>query len=121
MYARFVYFALWNSNKCDKIIATTFPIRLVLLSLYYLQVVNEAGKYRYRSGGQFDCGPLTIRAPCGAVGHGALYHSQSPEAFFAHIPGIKVHYFTMKDKLLFSDTLITELLCRLASFVMHSC
>ncbi|XP_022901571.2 2-oxoisovalerate dehydrogenase subunit beta, mitochondrial [Onthophagus taurus] len=54
------------------------------------QIVNEAAKYRYRSGDQFDCGKLTIRAPCGAVGHGALYHSQSPEAYFAHTPGIKV-------------------------------
>ncbi|CAH1233447.1 PDHB [Branchiostoma lanceolatum] len=54
------------------------------------QIVNEAAKYRYRSGNLFDCGRLTMRAPCGAVGHGALYHSQSPEAFFAHVPGIKV-------------------------------
>lgn len=37
----------------------------------------------------FDCGKLTIRAPCGAVGHGGLYHSQSPEAYFAHTPGLK--------------------------------
>jgi 2-oxoisovalerate dehydrogenase E1 component beta subunit len=42
------------------------------------QIVNEAAKYRYRSGGQFDSGSLTIRATWGAVGHGALYHSQSP-------------------------------------------
>lgn len=42
------------------------------------QIVNEAAKYRYRSGGQFECGSLTIRATWGAVGHGALYHSQSP-------------------------------------------
>lgn len=54
------------------------------------QIVNEAAKYRYRSGGLFDCGKLTIRAPCGAVGHGALYHSQSPEAYFAHTPGLKI-------------------------------
>nr|XP_002741809.2 PREDICTED: 2-oxoisovalerate dehydrogenase subunit beta, mitochondrial-like [Saccoglossus kowalevskii] len=54
------------------------------------QIINEAAKFRYRSGNIFDCGKLTIRAPWGAVGHGALYHSQSPEAFFAHIPGIKV-------------------------------
>lgn len=54
------------------------------------QIVNEAAKYRYRSGNLFSCGGLTIRAPCGAVGHGALYHSQSPEAYFAHTPGIKV-------------------------------
>lgn len=40
--------------------------------------MNEAAKYRYRSGGQFECGKLTIRATWGAVGHGALYHSQSP-------------------------------------------
>ncbi|KPP78382.1 2-oxoisovalerate dehydrogenase subunit beta, mitochondrial-like, partial [Scleropages formosus] len=54
------------------------------------QIVNEAAKYRYRSGNLFDCGNLTIRAPWGCVGHGALYHSQSPEAFFAHCPGIKI-------------------------------
>jgi len=54
------------------------------------QITNEAAKFRYRTGNLFDCGRLTIRTPCGAVGHGALYHSQSPEAFFAHIAGIKV-------------------------------
>nr|XP_023506471.1 2-oxoisovalerate dehydrogenase subunit beta, mitochondrial isoform X4 [Equus caballus] len=54
------------------------------------QIVNEAAKYRYRSGDLFNCGSLTIRAPWGCVGHGAVYHSQSPEAFFAHCPGIKV-------------------------------
>ncbi|KAG8233273.1 hypothetical protein J437_LFUL013837 [Ladona fulva] len=54
------------------------------------QLVNEAAKYRYRSGNLYDCGALTVRAPCGAVGHGALYHSQSPEAYFAHTPGLKV-------------------------------
>ncbi|XP_038077964.1 2-oxoisovalerate dehydrogenase subunit beta, mitochondrial-like [Patiria miniata] len=54
------------------------------------QIVNEAAKFRYRSGNVFDVGGLTIRAPWGAVGHGALYHSQSPEAFFSHVPGIKV-------------------------------
>lgn len=54
------------------------------------QIVNEAAKYRYRSGNTFDVGSLTFRAPCGAVGHGALYHSQSPEAYFAHTPGLKV-------------------------------
>ena len=54
------------------------------------QLVNEAAKYRFRSGGQFNCGGLTVRAPCSAVGHGGLYHSQSPEAYFAHTPGIKI-------------------------------
>jgi len=54
------------------------------------QIVNEAAKYRYRSGNQFNVGGLTIRTPYGAVGHGALYHSQSPEAYFCHTPGLKV-------------------------------
>ena len=34
-----------------------------------------------------------MRAPCGAVGHGAHYHSQSVESFFAHVPGLKVQVF----------------------------
>lgn len=54
------------------------------------QLVNEAAKYRYRSGGMFNCGGLTVRAPCGAVGHGGHYHSQSPEAYFCHTPGLRV-------------------------------
>lgn len=54
------------------------------------QLVNEAAKYRYRSGGEFNCGGLTVRAPYGAVGHGGLYHSQSPEAYFCHTPGLRV-------------------------------
>ena len=66
-------------------------INLLYYFLIYLpQLVNEAAKVRYRSGGTFDCGKLTVRAPCGAVGHGGLYHSQSPEAYFAHTPGLKV-------------------------------
>ena len=60
--------------------------------LYYilLQLVNEAAKFRYRSGNLYNCGGLTVRAPCGAVGHGSLYHSQSVEAYFAHCAGLKV-------------------------------
>jgi 2-oxoisovalerate dehydrogenase E1 component beta subunit len=53
------------------------------------QIVSEAARLRYRSNGAFGC-PLVIRAPCGGGIHGALYHSQSIEAFYAHIPGIKV-------------------------------
>lgn len=45
------------------------------------QLVNEAAKFRYRSGNQFDCGGLTVRAPCGPVGHGGLYHSQNVESY----------------------------------------
>lgn len=54
------------------------------------QLVNEAAKYRYRSAGMFSCGGLTVRAPSGGVGHGGHYHSQSPESYFTHTPGLKV-------------------------------
>jgi 2-oxoisovalerate dehydrogenase E1 component beta subunit len=53
------------------------------------QIVMEAARIRYRSNGTFGC-PITIRAPYGGGVHGALYHSQSIEAFFAHVPGLKV-------------------------------
>jgi 2-oxoisovalerate dehydrogenase E1 component beta subunit len=53
------------------------------------QIIQEAARIRYRSNGTFGC-PITIRAPFGAGVHGALYHSQSVEAFFAHVPGLKV-------------------------------
>lgn len=54
------------------------------------QIVNEAAKYRYRAGGQFSIGGLTIRAPTMAVGHGGLYHSQSPEGYFLGASGLKI-------------------------------
>lgn len=54
------------------------------------QIVNEAAKYRYRSGGLNQAGKLTIRAPCQAVGHGGCYHSQSVEQFFLPVPGLNV-------------------------------
>ncbi|KAL1687090.1 thiamine diphosphate-binding protein [Schizophyllum commune] len=54
------------------------------------QIVNEAAKLRYRSGGQYDCGRLTIRTPSMSVGHGGLYHSQSPEGFFMGAAGLKI-------------------------------
>ena len=44
---------------------------------------------RYRTNSDLAC-PLVIRAPCGGGIHGALYHSQSIEAFYAHVPGLKV-------------------------------
>ncbi|WP_148861406.1 alpha-ketoacid dehydrogenase subunit beta [Marinobacter fonticola] len=54
------------------------------------QIVNESAKFRYRSGSLFDVGGLTIRAPYGGGIAGGLYHSQSPEAYFAHTPGLKI-------------------------------
>ncbi len=55
------------------------------------QIVSEAARMRYRSNGAFGC-PIVIRAPYGGgvEVHGGLYHSQSIEAFFAHVPGLKV-------------------------------
>jgi 2-oxoisovalerate dehydrogenase E1 component beta subunit len=53
------------------------------------QIVSEAARMRFRSNNAFTC-PITIRAPYGGGVHGALYHSQSVEAFFAHVPGLKV-------------------------------
>src|SRR6266545_8191455 len=55
----------------------------------YDQIVNEAAKIRDRSNGTFGC-PIVVRAPFGAGVHGGLYHSQSVEALFYHVPGLKV-------------------------------
>ncbi|OAV89476.1 hypothetical protein PTTG_12671 [Puccinia triticina 1-1 BBBD Race 1] len=54
------------------------------------QLVSEAAKLRYRSGGMYNCGNLTVRTPIMAVGHGGLFHSQSPESFFQQASGLKV-------------------------------
>lgn len=53
------------------------------------QIMNEVTKYRYRSGSSTKMGSFVIRAPSGAVGHGGLYHSQSPESHYC-IPGIRI-------------------------------
>ncbi len=55
----------------------------------YDQIVNEAAKLRYRSGGEYWC-PMTIRTPYGGGIRGGHYHSQSGEAPFAHTPGLTV-------------------------------
>ena len=53
------------------------------------QIVNELAKFRYRSGGEYTA-PVVVRMPIGGGIRGGHYHSQSPEAFFTHIPGVKV-------------------------------
>jgi len=53
------------------------------------QIVNELAKLRYRSGAEHTA-PLTIRTPVGGGIRGGHYHSQSPEAYFIHTPGLKV-------------------------------
>lgn len=52
-------------------------------------LVNQAAKYRYMSGGQLAV-PLVIRTQSGAAGGAAAQHSQSLEAWFAHVPGLTV-------------------------------
>ncbi|MFX0208544.1 MAG: alpha-ketoacid dehydrogenase subunit beta [Candidatus Hodarchaeota archaeon] len=53
------------------------------------QIVSELAKFRYRSGGMFSC-PIVIRSPYGGGIRGAHYHSQSPESYFTHTPGLKI-------------------------------
>jgi pyruvate dehydrogenase E1 component beta subunit len=53
------------------------------------QIVSEAAKYRWRSGGEYSV-PMVIRTPVGGGIRGGLYHSQSPESLFIHTAGLKV-------------------------------
>jgi len=53
------------------------------------QIVSELAKMRWRSAGQYAC-PVIVRAPYGGGIRGGLYHSQSPEAYFCHTPGLTV-------------------------------
>jgi pyruvate dehydrogenase E1 component beta subunit len=53
------------------------------------QIVNEAAKYRYRSGGEYSV-PMVVRTPLGGGIRGGHYHSQSPESLFIHVAGLKV-------------------------------
>jgi len=54
----------------------------------YDQIASEAARLRYRSNGEFSA-PLTIRTPVGGGIYGGTTHSQSPEALFTHIAGLK--------------------------------
>ena len=88
------------SRRSSSLITYTLPLtKCAALSPTFIQcaifdngsqLVNEAAKFRYRSGGQFNVGGLTVRTPTMSVGHGGLYHSQSPEGFFMGASGLKV-------------------------------
>jgi pyruvate dehydrogenase E1 component beta subunit len=53
------------------------------------QIVSEMAKTRYRSGADYTC-PVVVRSPYGGGIKGGLYHSQSPEAYYTHTPGLQV-------------------------------
>ena len=55
----------------------------------YDQIVSEAARLRYRSNGDFTC-PIVVRMPTGGGIFGGQTHSQSPEALFTHVSGLKM-------------------------------
>src|SRR5713226_1914580 len=59
------------------------------ISCGFDQIVNQAATLRYRYGGRSSV-PMVVRAPSGGGVSGGLYHSQNPEAWFIHRPGLKV-------------------------------
>lgn len=52
-------------------------------------IINHAARMRHRTRGRLSC-PLVVRSPCGAGIHAPEHHSESPEAMFAHMPGLRV-------------------------------
>jgi pyruvate dehydrogenase E1 component beta subunit len=53
------------------------------------QIINHASRLRHRTRGRLSC-PLVVRSPCGGGIHAPEHHSESPEAMFAHMPGLRV-------------------------------
>ncbi len=53
------------------------------------QIINHASRLRNRTRGRMTC-PMVLRSPCGAGIHAPEHHSESPEAMFAHMPGLRV-------------------------------
>ncbi len=61
-----------------------------------MQIRNELSTIRWRSNNNWSC-PVVIRIPVGGYSHGGLCHSQNIEAFFSHIPGLKIVYPSQAD------------------------
>ena len=74
----------WNHPELGLI----SPVRFIPIAEDNDQIVSEAAKFRYRSGGEFSV-PITVRSPYGGGIFGGQTHSQSPESLFTHIAGIK--------------------------------
>jgi len=103
-----IQFADYIFPAFDQVCLISTYMRLPHIDNSLSQIVNEAAKIRYRSGGSYNAGGLTIRTPTMSVvsilfnvtlhrvnesvtqGHGGLYHSQSPEGFFMGASGLKV-------------------------------
>ena len=66
------------------------------ISCAFDQLVNQAATLRYRYGGRATC-PIVVRAPAGGGVRGGPYHSQNPEGWFCHCPGLKVVTPAMPD------------------------
>ena len=76
----------WAPTACARSSRSSSPTTSIPA---YDQIVSEAAKLRYRSGGQFTA-PITVRTPYGGGIFGGQTHSQSPESLFTHIAGLKI-------------------------------
>ncbi len=83
----FVGLGIGAANVGMRPVIEVMTFNFAILSLD--QMVNNAAKLRYMSGGQFSC-PMVLRGPNGAGGSLAAQHSQALEQQYVHIPGLKV-------------------------------
>ena len=75
----------WRPTACAPASRSSSPTTCIPA---YDQIVSEAARLRYRSNGEFTC-PMVVRMPTGGGIFGGQTHSQSPEALFTHVSGLK--------------------------------